>query len=95
MPAARRSDTKLASIREAMAADDWEEALRIAARFQRLGEHGAAIRTARDALNNRRFYEQLGKDVDQLVEAGIVALKARYDKSWESVQDGKGGQGDA
>lgn len=96
MPGRRKADTKLASIRAAMAVGDWEEALRIAGRFQRLGEHSDAIRTARDALNNRRFYEQLGKDVDELVEAGVAALKARYDKSWESVREGdKGEQGDA
>lgn len=78
--------TKLASIRTAMAAGDWEKALGIAAKFQRLGEHGSAIRTARDAMNNRHFYEQLGKNVDELIEAGIAALKVRYDRSWQSVQ---------
>ncbi len=90
-----KPDTKLASIRAAMAANDWKEALRIAGRFQRLGEHGDAIRTARDALNNRRFYEQLGKNVDELVEAGIAALKQRYDKSWGSVRpEGEKGEPD-
>jgi hypothetical protein len=93
MPNRRNAETKLASIRTAMAAGDWEEALRLAAKFQRLGEHGVAIRTARDALNNRRFYEQLGKNVDELFEAGVAALKARYDKSWEKVrQKGEGGE---
>ena len=61
MSGKQNADTKLASIRAAMAVGDWEEALRIAGKFQRLGEHGDAIRTARDALNNRHFYEQLEK----------------------------------
>lgn len=89
MARAHSSDTKLAAIRAAMAAEDWEEAIQIAGKFQRLGEHGAAIRTARDAINNRRFYEQLGKNVDELIAAGIAALKERYNKSWESVQEGE------
>ena len=85
-----REDTKLARIREAMMADDWDSALKIAARFQRLGEHDDVIRRAANAVGNPSFYKQLGQDVDQLKATGIEALKKRFEKSWHSVQQAKG-----
>lgn len=80
-----RSDTKLAAIREAMIAGDWDTALRRTARFQRLGKHGPAIRRAADSLTNPNFYEELGYDLAQLKEEGIAALKQRYSGSWATV----------
>ena len=71
-------ETKLSKLRTAMAANDWHAALRIAARFQRLGEHTEPITRAWAAMTNRAFYEQLGHDPDSLVSAGIAALKSRY-----------------
>ena len=71
-------ETKLAKLKTAMAANDWHAALRIAARFPRLGEHKVAITRAWAALTNRAMYEQMGHDVDSLVAAGVDALKARY-----------------
>ena len=82
-----RKDTKLARIRKAMATGDWDKALSIASRFQRLGEHTDAIKRASDAINNPAFYEQLGYDIAKLKAEGIEALKERYDKSWEDVQE--------
>lgn len=61
-----------------MAAGDWTDALRIAARFPRLGEHKEVITRAWAALTNRAVYEQMGHDVDSLVSAGVAALKTRY-----------------
>lgn len=80
-------ETKLADIRRAMEIGDWERAIKIAGKFQRLGEHGDTIKSARDALNNRQFYEQMGKDVDQMVGQAIDALKERYSKSWQAVNE--------
>lgn len=85
-----RDDTKLASNRGAMAAGDWDAALKAAAKFQRLGEHDKAIRRAASAVGNPGFYEQLGHDVEALRDAGIEAMKQRFDKSWKEV----GGSGD-
>ncbi len=71
-------ETKLAKLKTAMAANDWHAALRIAAKFQRLGEHTEPITRAWAAMTNRAFYQQMGHDVDSLVAAGVDALKARY-----------------
>lgn len=61
-----------------MQAEDWRGALRIAARFPRLGEHGEAIRLGWSALTNAGFYRQIGKDPDAMVQDGILALRERY-----------------
>ena len=71
-------ETKLAKLKTAMAANDWPTALRIAARFPRLGEHKTTITRAWAALTNRSVYEQMGHDVDSLVADGVAAIKSRY-----------------
>ncbi len=75
-----KSPTKLSQLKAAMRAGDWELALRIAARFPKLGEHAAAIQRAHEVYTNPRFYRQLGKDPETLKEAGRRALIARYRK---------------
>ena len=57
---------------------DWPKALALAAAFSRLGHHAAAIRRAHEATWNPTFFKQLGRDPDELVEAGIAALRERY-----------------
>jgi hypothetical protein len=71
-------ETKLAKLQRAMAAGDWPLALRIAARFPRLGAHERAIRTAHEAIAHPRFYRSLGRDPEALIAAGRAALEARY-----------------
>jgi hypothetical protein len=80
-----RDDTKLARIRQAMQVGDWDAAIKLAARFQRLGPQDEAIKRAANAINNPSFYIQLGQDPERLKQAGIAALKERFDKSWQSV----------
>src|SRR5205085_1925849 len=84
-----KEDTKLASLRLAMSNDDWDGALRVAARFQRLGKQAAAIRRAADAVVNPSFYLQLGYDLQDVKSQGIAALKERFNQSWEEVQRSK------
>lgn len=81
-----REDTKLNEIREAMRAGDWDQALKLAAKFRRLGEHEDAIRQSAAALASPRIYEAMGHDIEALRSAGVAALKARFSKSWEEVQ---------
>jgi hypothetical protein len=81
-----REDTKLARIRGAMAADDWDTALRLAARFQRLGGQAVAIRRAADVVLRPNFYRQLGYDPEQVHADGIAALKERFSKSWKRAK---------
>lgn len=71
-------ETKLAKLKAAAASGDWRLALRIAARFQDLGDHKAEIKRGHEAFENARFYRQLGRDPDALIDQGIAALKARY-----------------
>jgi len=82
-----RNDTKLARIRQAMQEGDWDVALKLAAKFHRLGEHGEAITRAANAITNPTTYEQLGFDLAKLRADGIAALKDRYSKSWGRSQN--------
>lgn len=70
--------TKLQSLKDAAARQDWQSALRIAAKFADLGEHKAAIVRGHEAHSNARFAVQLGRDPAADIEAGILALCARY-----------------
>ena len=70
--------TKLSKIVELAAAEDWQGALRIAARFQDLGDAKAAIMRAHEVSANPAFYRQLGHNPAALIAAGIEALKTRY-----------------
>jgi hypothetical protein len=81
--------TKLAGVRRAMAAGDWEQAIKLASKLRSLGRHQKAIDRAKDFLNNPTTYEQLGYDRTQVIDAAIAALKDKFSKSWEAVQEGK------
>ncbi|QMW01489.1 hypothetical protein [Spirosoma foliorum] len=83
--------SKLQKIRDAMTDDDWDKALKIAASFQRLGEHKEAIEKAASAVSSPNFYRSLGEDIDKLKSDGIAALKSRFNKSWEESQRKKNG----
>lgn len=71
-------ETKLSKLKAAAEQGNWQEALRIAARFPRLGAHGPAIKRAHEAHTNGHFYRQIGKDPEVLIQSGIDALKERY-----------------
>lgn len=58
--------------------NEWDKAICYAAKFQNLGSHDKAIRKAAGAINNPRFYEQIGGNIDALKNYGIDALKERY-----------------
>lgn len=70
--------TKLQTLKDAAARQDWQGALRIAAKFADLGEHKAAIVRGHEAHSNARFAKQLGRIPANDIEAGIEALCARY-----------------
>ncbi|WP_175689684.1 hypothetical protein [Burkholderia anthina] len=70
--------TKISIVREHMAAGRWQEAIRIAARFPKLGAERAAILDAHGAYTNPRFFAQIGKDVETLKQAGQRALVLKY-----------------
>lgn len=70
--------SKPQQILDALAADDKHTALRVAASFQHLGEHKAAITRGWAALQRPEFYREIGQDPDALVVAGMAAVRARY-----------------
>lgn len=71
-------NTKLSAVREHMAAGNWQQAIRLAARFPRLDQHRNAILDAHMAFTNPRFLVQIGKDLDQVKAAGKAALIDRF-----------------
>lgn len=71
-------EKKIDRLVQMMRSNAWEEAVKFAAKFPRLGEHRNAILTASSALLSPAFYTSMGKDVDALVRAGIAALQERY-----------------
>lgn len=81
--------TKLAKVREAMAVGDWEQAIKLASNLRSLGKYQQAIDRAMDFLNNPNFYRQLGFDREEVMAAGIAALKQKFSKSWEAVRPRK------
>ena len=70
--------TKSSYIRAAMAAGDWRKAISLAARLPRLDKHRCAILDAQGAYTNARFYVQIGKSPEALIEAGRIALCERF-----------------
>lgn len=62
----------------AIAAEDWREAFRLAAKYRHLGEHKAAITRAWTALQHPEFYQAINHDLDQVLAAGVAALRARF-----------------
>lgn len=69
---------KIDAVLAAMAIGNWREATRLAAKFPRLGQHARAIMQAHEAYTRPDFQRQLGRDPQQLIEAGKAALEERY-----------------
>ena len=72
-------DPKLAKVRLAIAAGDWDSAIKLAARSTLFGKHAEAIQRGKDAMTNPDFYRQLGRDPVKLRTDAIAALQARID----------------
>ncbi len=72
-------ETKLSKLKAAWASGDGIGSLRIAAKFQQLGEHKEAITRAWAAFQSPAFYRGIGQEPDALLAEGLVALAERYD----------------
>ena len=70
--------TKLQTLKDAAAINDWKKAVAIAARFPRLGTIRSAVLDAHMAYTNPRFLVQVGKDVDVCKKSGRDAIIAAY-----------------
>lgn len=71
-------ETKLSKLKAAMAAGDEVAALRIAAKFPRLGEDKVDIQRAWAAHTSPDMYQDMGYDPAELFRRGIDAIRSRY-----------------
>ena len=71
-------ETKLSKVEKAYRAGNYREAIRIAAKFPQLGEHKEPITRAWAAIQSPDFYESLGQNPADLIEAGTRAISERY-----------------
>lgn len=72
-------ETKLSKLLKLMAANEWPKALALAAKFHDLGAHKKEITQGHAAVVNPAFYRQIKQDPEKLIDAGIKALKERYE----------------
>lgn len=72
-------DTKLSRVLAALREGRGVDALRVAARFPRIGPPGSDFRKritkGWEAHAHPRFYKDLGHDVDALVRDGVAAMR--------------------
>jgi hypothetical protein len=71
-------ETKLSVVKKQMALNNWQEAIRLAAKFPQLGKHRSAILDANLAYTNPRFMMQIKKDLNALKNDGKLALLEKY-----------------
>lgn len=71
-------NTKLSRLTTAYRSGDIVGALRIAAKFPQLGAEKEAITRAWAAVKNPAFYREIGRNPEELIEAGRAALACRY-----------------
>lgn len=70
--------TKLDQLKKHVAHGDMRAAILLAAKFQQLGDARNAILSAREAYLRPEFQKQLGRDPQALIDAGVAALRGRY-----------------
>lgn len=70
--------TQLTKLKALMATGDYRAALKLAASWGRLGKHKEAITRGWAAINNAKFYREIGQDPAALQTAGIAAIRERY-----------------
>ena len=72
--------TKISQLRALMQQENWRDALKMAASFQRLGAEKVAILRGWEACARPDFQRQLGRCPDSLIAAGVAALRKKYRK---------------
>lgn len=65
-------------LRELWAAGEYRKALKLAAKWPRLGAQARAIKDGWDATSNPGFYRQINKNPDAMYKAGLAAVAERY-----------------
>ena len=72
-------ETKLAKLKQMMADGDHRGALKLAASWGRLGKEKRDIERGWAAYSNPEMYRSMGYDDDYLINAGLKALRTKYD----------------
>ena len=85
-------DPKFAKVLSAIANDDWDTAIKLAANVTKYGAYAEAIQRGKDAILNPDFYRQLGRDPEKLRSEAVAALKERL-RSPTGSQESKVGKG--
>jgi hypothetical protein len=70
--------SKTERIRMTLDRGDWLSALRIASRFHDRSNDTLVFKRGFDAYQHPDFYRQVGKDPDELFNAAIERLQARF-----------------
>ena len=71
-------ETKTSQLLAMIANEQWVDAIKFAAKFPTLGKQSSDITRAKEAINNPDFYRQMNKDIDELIEIGITAIRERF-----------------
>lgn len=61
-----------------IANEKFNDAIKFAAKFPQLGKERNAILSASSALLSPRVYVSMGKDPEQVIQAGIDAIRTKY-----------------
>lgn len=70
--------TKMSLLRELALQNDWESAIKLVAKFPRLGKERDDILSADMALKHPSFCIAIKKDPEQLIKLGVQAIKSKY-----------------
>ena len=70
--------TKSDKIKAALISGDKVRAISIASKFFDRSEETQLYKQAQAAIGNPRFYRQIGKDPDAIVDAAVTRLRARF-----------------
>ena len=70
--------TKTKLLKTAMINNEWKQAISIASKFKNLQGYDKIIQQAHQAYTNPRFTTQIGLNVDDTIEKGILTLKVLY-----------------
>lgn len=67
-----------ARVREAVAAENWREAVRLALKVRNLGEDAKVLERAWDAFTRPDFCRQLKRDPGAMIQAAVDVVKRRW-----------------
>jgi hypothetical protein len=70
--------TKLEELKQLIETNQYDKAIKMAAKFPRLGEERNAILSASSALLSPNMYISMGKNPEKVIQDGITAIINKY-----------------